>query len=291
MKKNNVLVREGKTKKILLPKGPVAVQVEFTDRVTAGNGRSIVSVSKVGEMCCSVAENISHLLARSSTLTPTSFIRREDPITHLALYTHMLPLEVVCRGLAAGSYLKRNPGVKEGTVFDTPLVEFFYKDDDQDDPLIERGEGGHYTLYPADKPLAPGNGTPIDLGYDDEIRWGFQDFPKTVLEGKTVKLVVHDALTSCAEIARVAFVTIRNAFARHGYTLVDIKFEFGFDYSGRLIISDSITPHEWRLWKNGDSGQSFDKDPFRKSQEKDGEDIANLIRQRYTQILEITDQF
>jgi phosphoribosylaminoimidazole-succinocarboxamide synthase len=52
----------------------------------------------------------------------------------------MLPLEVVMRRLATGSYLRRHPEVPEGHPFDPPLVEFFLKDDAAHDPLISEHE-------------------------------------------------------------------------------------------------------------------------------------------------------
>lgn len=48
----------------------------------------------------------------------------------------MIPLEVIVRRLAAGSYLKRFPDLKQGHRFETPVVEFTFKDDVLGDPLI-----------------------------------------------------------------------------------------------------------------------------------------------------------
>ena len=46
-----------------------------------------------------------------------------------------MPLEVIIRNIAAGSFSKRY-GVKEGVVFDSPTIEFSYKNDELGDPLI-----------------------------------------------------------------------------------------------------------------------------------------------------------
>src|SRR5689334_21065417 len=48
----------------------------------------------------------------------------------------MIPLEVIIRRVATGSYLKRYPNIKEGTRFEQPIVEFTFKDDSKGDPLI-----------------------------------------------------------------------------------------------------------------------------------------------------------
>ena len=48
----------------------------------------------------------------------------------------MIPLEVIVRRIAAGSYLKRFPNITQGTRFEPLVVEFTFKDDAKGDPLV-----------------------------------------------------------------------------------------------------------------------------------------------------------
>ena len=49
----------------------------------------------------------------------------------------IIPIEVVVRNIAAGSIVRQTT-IEEGTLFDTPLVEFYLKDDDKNDPLLTK---------------------------------------------------------------------------------------------------------------------------------------------------------
>ncbi len=66
---------------------------------------------------------------------PTHYVRELSPRETLVKKVEIVPLEVIIRNIAAGSFSKRY-GVPEGVVFDRPTIEFSYKNDDLGDPLL-----------------------------------------------------------------------------------------------------------------------------------------------------------
>jgi phosphoribosylaminoimidazole-succinocarboxamide synthase len=70
----------------------------------------------------------------------THFVAAPSMTEMVARRCHMIPVEVVMRRRATGSYLKRFPEVAEGTLFNPVLVEFFVKDDARHDPQISSDE-------------------------------------------------------------------------------------------------------------------------------------------------------
>ncbi|MBS8042906.1 phosphoribosylaminoimidazolesuccinocarboxamide synthase, partial [Streptococcus suis] len=65
----------------------------------------------------------------------THFIKRLSDTEQLNKKVEIIPLEVVLRNVTAGSFSK-SFGVEEGIVLATPIVEFYYKKDELDDPFI-----------------------------------------------------------------------------------------------------------------------------------------------------------
>ncbi len=66
-------------------------------------------------------------------------------------------------------------------------------------------------------------------------------------------------------VAREINSILRPYFKEIGLNLVDFKLEFGKDSQGNIILIDEISPDNCRFW-DIDSGESFDKDRFRKGQ-------------------------
>lgn len=126
---------EGKTKIIFEhPSDPSLVYMSHKDSITAGDGTRRDVVAGKGALSCRTTSNVFRALERAGL--PTHFVDQIDDTTMVVKACQMIPLEVVTRRIATGSYLKRNPGVAEGTHFDPLPVEFFLKDDARHDPII-----------------------------------------------------------------------------------------------------------------------------------------------------------
>ena len=133
MNTNNNLIYEGKAKKIFAYKNPKEVIVEFKDDATAFNAaKKSIFVGK-GELNCFISETIfKHLINRD---IPTHYINSKSKSSFIAQKVDIIPLEVVVRNTAYGSICKQT-NIKPGTVFKDPLIDFYYKDDDLNDPLL-----------------------------------------------------------------------------------------------------------------------------------------------------------
>lgn len=126
---------EGKTKIIYAhPHKSDVVYMVHKDGLTAGDGARRSTLPGKGKLACQTTSNVFYLLEQEGI--ETHYIGMVGDDVNIVAKCAMIPLEVVIRRIATGSYLKRNPGLAEGTHFDPTVVEFFYKDDAQHDPLV-----------------------------------------------------------------------------------------------------------------------------------------------------------
>ena len=130
---------EGKTKIIYAhPSDPALALMVQKDSISAGDGARRNEIAGKGALSGRTAANVFALLNRAGIAT--HMLAAPEPAVMLVRRCAMIPLEVVMRRLATGSYLKRHPEVGEGARFDPPLVEFFLKDDARHDPQIAPDE-------------------------------------------------------------------------------------------------------------------------------------------------------
>lgn len=124
---------EGKAKKVYKTDDSNLLIVEYKDDATAFNGLKKGTITGKGVINNKMSNMLMQMLEKSGT--PTHFVRELSDRQTLVKKVSIIPLEVIIRNVAAGSFSKRY-GVKEGLKFDSPTIEFSYKNDELGDPLI-----------------------------------------------------------------------------------------------------------------------------------------------------------
>ncbi|MCD8843385.1 phosphoribosylaminoimidazolesuccinocarboxamide synthase [Staphylococcus gallinarum] len=137
------LLYEGKAKRIYSTDTENVLRVEYKDEVTAGNGAKKDHIEGKGRLNNQITSRIFDYIKKEGI--GSHFIEQISETEQLVEAVEIIPLEVVVRNIAAGSITKRL-GFDKGYVFETPLVEFFYKNDDLNDPLITEDHIGLLNL-------------------------------------------------------------------------------------------------------------------------------------------------
>ena len=124
---------EGKAKKVYLTTDPDVVLVSYKDDATAFNGLKKGTIKGKGEVNNVCSNHLFRLL--ESKGVKTHYVEQINERETFVRKVEIVPLEVIVRNIAAGSFSKRF-GVKERTALKAPSLEFSYKNDDLGDPMI-----------------------------------------------------------------------------------------------------------------------------------------------------------
>ena len=124
---------EGKAKKVYATENPELLIVSYKDDATAFNGLKKGTIPGKGVINNRMSNLLMQRLEKAGI--PTHFVRQLSDRETLVKRVSIVPLEVIIRNIAAGSFSKRY-GVDEGFVFETPTIEFSYKNDELGDPLL-----------------------------------------------------------------------------------------------------------------------------------------------------------
>jgi len=127
------LIYSGKAKDILTTEDENVIIAQYKDQATALNGVKKEQIAGKGQLNNQISSLIFEKL--NATGVATHFIKKISKTEQLNKKVKIIPLEVVLRNVTAGSFSKRF-GVKEGIQLEKPIVEFYYKNDDLDDPFI-----------------------------------------------------------------------------------------------------------------------------------------------------------
>ena len=221
MKKGKKLY-EGKAKILYAaPEKGTAIQ-HFKDDATAFNNQKKSTIEGKGILNNRISEHI--LSSLNQVGIETHLIKRINMREQLVKLVEIIPIEFVVRNIATGSLTKRL-GIEEGTVLERPLIEFNYKNDELNDPLIAREH-----IY------AFGWATPIEINRITDQCLRINDFMQGMFKGVGIKLV-----------------DFKLEFGR-----------LNQNEKKKIVLADEISPDTCRLW-DVTSEEKLDKDRFRKN--------------------------
>jgi len=221
MKKGKKLY-EGKAKILYAgPEAGTAIQ-HFKDHATAFNNQKQSTIEGKGILNNRISE---HILSNLNGVgIETHLIKRINMREQLIKLVEIIPIEFVVRNIATGSLTNRL-GIEDGTVLEKPLIEFCYKNDELNDPLVAREH-----IYAFDW------ASPEELDFIVSQCLRINDFMQGMFKSVGIKLV-----------------DFKLEFGR-----------LNQDGKKNIILADEISPDTCRLW-DVTSEEKLDKDRFRKN--------------------------
>ena len=228
-------IYEGKAKVLFEGPEPGTIVQHFKDDLTAFNAKKKGVATGKGVLNNRISEYLMVRLAEVGI--PTHFMRRLNMREQLVRQVEIIPVEVVVRNIAAGSLAKRL-GIDEGTTLPRSIVEYYYKSDDLDDPMVSEE---HITAF--------GWATPQEL---DDIM--------------SMALRINDFLGGLFLGVGIRLVDFKIEFGR-----------LWSDDEMRVVLADEITPDSCRLW-DLQTNECMDKDRFRRDLGKIEEAYQEVAR-------------
>ncbi len=127
------MIYEGKAKKVFNTDDPELVIVYYKDDATAFNGAKKGVITGKGVINNQMTNRLMAMLEKDGI--PTQYVKELSERETLVKKVDIVPLEVIIRNISAGHFASRY-GVEEGIAFESPTIEFSYKCDALDDPLL-----------------------------------------------------------------------------------------------------------------------------------------------------------
>jgi phosphoribosylaminoimidazole-succinocarboxamide synthase len=241
---------EGKTKIVYAhPHDGALAIMRHKDGITAGDGTRRNTIAGKGALSGRTTAAVFALLERNGIAT--HFVAAPAPDTMVVRRCTMLPLEVVTRRIATGSYPRRHPETPEGTRFDPPLIEFFLKDDARHDPQVTPAEIGATNIA-----------TPAEVEHMAELA-------RRIFLVLERAWATHDVLLCDLKVEFGRPVGVRHAAP---------------------LLADVIDNDSWRIWPGGDKTRMLDKQVYRNMAVVTAEGLDE-IRRRYETVAELTERW
>ena len=212
---------EGKAKIIYSgPEKGTAIQ-HFKDDATAFNNQKKSKIEGKGVLNNRISEHILNNLNQIGI--KTHLLKRINMREQLIKLVEIIPLEFIVRNIATGSLTKRL-GITDGTVLDSPLIEYSYKNDDLGDPLVAEE---HIVAF----------------------KWATKEELNKI---KNICLRINDFMLGMFRAVGIKLVDFKLEFGR-----------LEIDGKKEILLADEISPDTCRFW-DVVSEKKLDKDRFRK---------------------------
>lgn len=254
---NEVKVKEGKTKVIYRKEEyPGFAVVKNKDDITKNDDPLATRVMENKAVHATATTCAVFSLLKKAGI-PVAFEKQISPTEFLVPECKMIPLEVVIRRYAVGSYLKRYPNLEKNKG-ETPhrfhrlVFELFLK---TTGGQIVTNDGIAYGTTPLDEE----NGRPLDDPFIPNPYENVWDLKHPKIPGWDKKsnsnlqvprnLILSENITveMIEELTRKTFLVLEGAWAKLGCRLIDFKIEFGIGPNGELFVADVVDNDSWRL--------------------------------------------
>ncbi|MDB9762267.1 MAG: phosphoribosylaminoimidazolesuccinocarboxamide synthase [Alphaproteobacteria bacterium] len=213
-------IYEGKAKILYKGPQPNTIIQYFKDDATAFNNKKFAVINGKGVLNNRIS---AFLMEKVKDIgIPTHFIKRLNMREQLVHSVDIIPIEVVIRNVAAGSICKRF-GLKEGEALPRAIVEYYYKSDELNDPLVS---DEHITAF----------------------EWANSNELEDIFN---MSLRINDFLLGVFSSIGIKVIDFKLEFGR-----------FYKDDNLEIILADELSPDNFRLWDNK-TNKKLDKDRFR----------------------------
>ena len=247
-------IARGKTKILYeSPGSSDQLVVAQMDSISSGDGARRNEIPGKGRLAAQTTARVFRLLNLCGL--PTHYLNGgedDDNNEMLVRRCSMIPLEVVVRGVAAGSFARRNPGVQRGALMVPRVLEFFLKDDANHDPMIG-----------SDEIVSRGVATPQELAVMNELA-----------------RLTFDILSHAWRKREVLLVDLKIEFGRLS----------AGPEKGQLVIADVIDNDSWRIWPQGREDLMLDKQMYRNLDVVDDAGLAR-VKAAYEQVADLVGTF
>lgn len=207
----------------------------FSDRISAFDVNMNQEVPKKGEILCKFAKFWFDNLD-----VENHFIKTIDSNKMLVEHLSMIPIECVVRGYFYGSLVDR------------------YNNNKLD---MKNSQDFEILSHNFDPVIASKLSEPL---FDPTTKSLDHDVPISKNEIISSNILSNNDFVFLKNKSIELYLKMTKIIGLAGFLIADVKFEFGFNRKGAIILGDSLGPDEYRIWKSGDYKKGYTQESYDK---------------------------